>query len=307
MTSRKDEIARLHSARPRSYFMRTSLVAFALLGAGAWLWTVVGAVDLLGAHRLANVSRFLVHDAAPYPLRESGFSWQALRAWIAMMWETQAAEGAAATLWISVIAILIAGSAALPLALAGARVLAVPDPFLASNAGDQRGLEWTLRRTFALLVRQLSVAMRAIPEYVLAFLLLAILGSNAWAAILALALHNAGILGRLGTETVENLDARPLRALRLAGADRGALALWVALPLAFPRFLLYFFYRFETCVREATVLGILGIASLGASVQEARARQRYDEMLFLILVGGAIVLLADLVSQLARTWIRRET
>ena len=58
-------------------------------------------------------------------------------------------------------------------------------------------------------------------------------------------------------------------------------------------------------VREATVLGMLGVASLGAEVVEVRARHFYDELLLLIVFGVGIVLLAALCSYLARSWIRR--
>ena len=71
-----------------------------------------------------------------------------------------------------------------------------------------------------------------------------------------------------------------------------------------PRFLLFFFYRFETCVREATVLGMLGIYSLGYWVDEARSRGRYDEMLFLVALGALLVLAADFVSWWARRAVR---
>ena len=64
-----------------------------------------------------------------------------------------------------------------------------------------------------------------------------------------------------------------------------------------------FFYRFETCVREATVLGMLGVVSLGYFVKEARTRHFYDEMLLLVAFGGGIVLLADLLSYLVRGWV----
>jgi len=77
------------------------------------------------------------------------------------------------------------------------------------------------------------------------------------------------------------------------------------LPLALPRFLLYFFYRFETCVREATVLGMLGVVSLGYWIQEARARQTYDELLLFVGLGALLVLAADAVSIAARGWLRR--
>ncbi|HRV82758.1 MAG TPA: ABC transporter permease, partial [Planctomycetota bacterium] len=67
----------------------------------------------------------------------------------------------------------------------------------------------------------------------------------------------------------------------------------------------FFFYRFETCVREATVLGMLGVVSLGYHIREMRARQFYDEMLVLVVLGGLLVLAADLVSGLLRHRLRR--
>ena len=60
----------------------------------------------------------------------------------------------------------------------------------------------------------------------------------------------------------------------------------------------------ETCVREATVLGMLGVVSLGYWIQDARAKQYYDEMILLVAVGAAIVLVADLASALARRYVR---
>ena len=76
-------------------------------------------------------------------------------------------------------------------------------------------------------------------------------------------------------------------------------------PMALGRYLLYFFYRFETCVREATVLGMLGVVSLGYYVIEARAHGQYSTMLFLILLGGLLVMLADIISDVARRWLQK--
>ena len=189
------------------------------------------------------------------------------------------------------------------LAPLAANNLATRRPF--DSAPGQDALGW---RVLRLATRATMVLMRSIPEYVLAFLLLAVLGPNhAWPAVLALALHNGGILGRLGGETIENLDPHPLRSLRVIGAPRRSILVGAVFPLALGRYLLYFFYRFETCVREATVLGMLGIVSLGFYIQEARAKMYYDEMLLLILLGVGIVLLSDLVSALARRYVRTGT
>ena len=52
---------------------------------------------------------------------------------------------------------------------------------------------------------------------------------------------------------------------------------------------------------------MLGISSLGFWIQDARARNHYDEMFFLILLGGTLVLIGDLLSAGAREWVRRQT
>jgi phosphonate transport system permease protein len=179
----------------------------------------------------------------------------------------------------------------------------------ARRSGEERvtteprhALRW---RAVTFTARSVAVLLRALPEYVLAFLLAAMLPEVAWAAVLALALHNGGILGRLYGETLENLPPRPFRAWADLGASRSQLAVLALLPAALPRFLLYFFYRFETCVREATVLGLLGVVSLGYWIQDARARLQYDTMLLLVGLGIVIVLLGDLCSYVARALVRR--
>jgi len=186
------------------------------------------------------------------------------------------------------------------LALPASRRFSSAKPWL--PGGARRARLWILPR---LLSRALLILFRGLPEYVWAFLLIAMLGPSPWSLVLALALHNAGILGRFGSELTDDLDPRPLAALRGLGARRGQLAAFAIYPLTLGRFLLYFFYRWETCVRESTVLGMLGVASLGFWIVDERARGRYDEMLFFILLGILLVLLGDLVSRLVRGGLRR--
>ena len=76
-------------------------------------------------------------------------------------------------------------------------------------------------------------------------------------------------------------------------------------PAVLPRFLIYFFYRWETCLRETTALGILGCATLGKHIREVNSKFRYDEMMMLILLGAGIVILGDLLSAFVRRWARR--
>ena len=300
MSVQAASIRELHRRRPRSRLVRgtgwaLALFAFYSFASGEIAWS-----DFFSARRRSNFDRFLSEDALPFPLRESGFSWSGFGEWAGALFHSNGLEAMSATLWISVLAIVIAGAVSLILAPLGARTLANAQPFTDSQEQRGRGYWFAL----VALTRVVAVLLRAIPEYVWAFLLLAMIGPTAWPVIIALAIHNSGILARLGSETIENLESAPLESLAAVGASRRQLSTLAALPLALPRFLLYFFYRFETCVREATVLGMLGVVSLGYWIADARGRQHYDEMILLIALGAILVLIGDLVSYFARRWIR---
>lgn len=278
------EAGRLRRTRRRSLFQRASAAVVLLTVTWSWWFGGFCLTEPLSARRVSNLNRFL-GELRP---QAADADVLARRAW----------EASKQTLALSVAAIVLAGAAGLVLALPAARNVAAREPF----SRERPGGVW---RGVVVVTRLVLMFFRAIPEYVWAFLLLAMLGQQAWPAVLALAIHNAGILGRLGAEVVENVEPAVPRALRDLGATRLQVALAGVLPLVLPRFLLYFFYRWETCVREATVLGLLGFTSLGYWIADARARDRYDHMLVYVLLGAALVLLGDVVSAVTRAFVRR--
>jgi phosphonate transport system permease protein len=240
------------------------------------LFSDITFADLFTEQRLNNWQRFWTKDVVPDAPNGIGV-------WLAEQMNSYGYKAIFATLAISVVAIFLAGASGMLLSFGAARTIGGLQP-----------------SSFSPLIRIACIVLRAIPEYVLAFLLLAIFGATAWPAILALAIHNAGILGRLGGEVVENLPRRPLQSLDALGATRAQLATNAVFPMGVARYLLYFFYRFETCVREATILGMLGVISIGYYVVEARAHNDYAQMLLLICLGAVLVFIADVVSDAAR-------
>jgi phosphonate transport system permease protein len=305
--SRSARVDELHRRRPKSRLVRASIALLAALAAYAWLSGDVPLGELLEPRRMANVERFAKEEIWPHRLLGRPFDPVELAAWMRDLFIAKhGGTGALATLAIAVLAISLAGALGLALVPFAARNLTARTPFEAASPSDATARGATLHwRAVTAVARAFLIFLRAIPEYVWAFLLLAMLGPSAWPAVLALAIHNAGILGKLGAETVENLESAPLRALRDLGAKRSQIGVFAVLPLSLSRFLLYFFYRFETCVREATVLGMLGVVSLGYWIQDARAKHFYDEMLFFVALGAVIVLCGDLVSAIARRALRR--
>jgi phosphonate transport system permease protein len=303
MSDRARTIDMLHRRRPRSRFLRVSAWLAVALVATAWQGGGFLADPGWTPRRAANLQRFL-GEIVPFPLQGRPWDSAAAADWARGLWDAKLAHATAETLAISILAILLAGVMGALLAPWAARSFARPDPFLPDlrPAGRARRLAWT---ALVAAVRALLALLRSIPEYVWAFLLLALFGPTVWPLVLALALHNAGILGKLTADMVENLEQPTLSALRGLGAGRATIAMAGMAPLSMNRFLLYLFYRWETCVREATVLGMLGMVSLGFWIRDARARNHYDEMLLAMLCGAVLVIVGDLVSAVLREVVRR--
>lgn len=292
----------LWRSRPRSRFVRASLIAFVAMLCLSWFAGGFDFGDAFSARRAANFDRFLT-EIRPYPLQGQPWDWGVAATWAGQQLDDKGWTAALSTLAISLVAIFLAATAGLALALPAARNFATAEPF---GPAGRAPTAWRVAfwRAVVVATRVVLILLRALPEYIWAFLLIAMLGPSAWPAVLALAVHNAGILGRLDAETVENVDSRTLIALRALGARRSQIAAVGLFPAVLPRLLLYFFYRWETCVREATVLGMLGVVSLGYWIDDARNRGQLDTMLFLILLGAGIVLTGDLVSAVARRMVR---
>lgn len=314
MTRTRSYIDELYGRRPRSQFVRVSVMACLALTAVAWLSGGFHMSDIWSAHRLENLQRFLkaVH---PYDLRDTGLTVSGIATWSAELMHDRGWHALGVTLGISIAAIVLAAIIAGILSLFAAGNVATAEPWgdvfrkttprrdPASSAGPALVLLW---RSVLLTARAALIAARSVPEYIWAFLLIAAIGPSAWPAVLALAIHNTGILGKLWAENIENVDPAIPATLRAYGQSRLQVALFGVVPIALPRMLLYFFYRWETCIREATVLGMLGILSIGLWIKDARARDWYDEMLFFMLLGSLLVIAGDIVSSFARRQLHNE-
>ena len=271
------KIEELWKNRRQNKFLKWSLLIFILSSLWVWFFSGLEVSDFFSDRRLRNWRRFWLEDANPKAPN-------GLFVWVLEQLNMYGYKALASTLAIATVATVLAGLTGL---------------ILSYNAASSIGAT-ILKKRISFFVKGLCILLRALPEYILAFLLLAALGATAWPAIFALAIHNAGILGRLGGEVVENLPSRPLEALHNLGASKANMAVYVVVPMGMARYLLYFFYRFETCVREATIIGMLGVISIGYYVIEMRAQNQYDAMLFLMALSAFLVLLADVVSDWSR-------
>lgn len=235
----------------------------------------------------------------PEPIRSSG-EWSELKSWAGNLWERTGKEALWNTVAMATAAIILAGILALLALPLASRALAQARP-MDLPCGQNHALKSNSWRGLGITTRGGFILTRAIPEYIYAYILIGLLGTSAWPLIIAIALHNFGILGRLWGEVMENQSYVNARQVLAAGAGRGQTYLSIFLPESFNRFLMYLFYRWETCIRETTVLGMLGVASLGLEISLARGFYRaYDQMFFYVLLGASVIFVGDLISVYAR-------
>lgn len=151
-------------------------------------------------------------------------------------------------------------------------------------------------------VRRLMDACRAINEIVFALLFVVAVGLGPFAGVMALFVHNVGVIAKLFSEAVEAIDPRPVEGIRATGTKKlqevifgvipQVMALWISLAL----------YRFETNVRSATVLGMVGAGGIGQLLWENIRSFAYDETAAIMIIIVVSITLIDMLSQRLRKW-----
>lgn len=156
-------------------------------------------------------------------------------------------------------------------------------------------------RWLRLPARLLLNVLRSIPELVWAAFMVLAAGLGPFAGCLALAVHTAGVLGRLFAETLENTPPAPARALREAGSGATIAFLYGTLPVVLPQFTSYALYRWEYNIRMAAVLGFVGAGGLGQMLYVALSVFKTNEAATLLIAMIVIVIAVDAFSG----WLRR--
>ncbi len=145
-------------------------------------------------------------------------------------------------------------------------------------------------------VRRLMDAARAINEMVFAMLFVVAVGLGPFAGVLAIFVHTTGILAKLFSEAVEAIDPHPVEGIRATGANAMEEIVYGIIPQVLPLWISYSLYRFESNVRSATVVGMVGAGGIGVVLWEIIRGFYYAETCaVMILVVGTVSVL-DMIS-----------
>jgi phosphonate transport system permease protein len=160
------------------------------------------------------------------------------------------------------------------------------------------------RGAVRLLARAVLLVLRSVPPTVWAIMALLVLFPGVLPGAVALGLYTGGILGRLVAEAWESIDARARDALTGSGVRPTLAAVAAMTPPSAHHLLTYTLYRFEICVRDTAVVGIVGAAGLGRLFAENLAAFRFPVLTTLLLTSFALSLAAELVGRRIRQALR---
>jgi phosphonate transport system permease protein len=150
-------------------------------------------------------------------------------------------------------------------------------------------------------VRRLMDACRAINEMVFAMLFIVAVGLGPFAGVLALFVHTTGTLAKLFSEAVEAIDPRPVEGVKATGSHRLVEIVYGVLPQVLPLWVSFTLYRFESNVRSASVVGMVGAGGIGVVLYEVIRGFQYAQTCALLIMLVVTVTLIDLAS----AWLRR--
>lgn len=195
------------------------------------------------------------------------------------------------TLVMSVTAMVFAALGALLTIAPASRTLTV---------GPLAGNHPAVDRVALVMFRGAHTLARAVPEVVWALLVVFVVRPGVLAGAIALALHEAGVLGRLGGDVIDDLDRGPLQALRASGAGRFTVLAYGVLPQAVPQLITFALYRWEVVIRASVVVGFITAAGLGHELRLALSFRRWTELGLVLFASVMLVWAVEAISVLLR-------
>jgi len=168
--------------------------------------------------------------------------------------------------------------------------------FVAFPLGFLAARNMTPHTLFYQAIRLIMNFVRTIPDLALGLLFVAAVGLGAFAGTLALFIHTSTVLGKLLSESVENIDEGVVDAVRATGAGYAQVITFAVLPQVLPDLISFTLYRLETNIRAASVLGLIGAGGIGYLMNTSFRTFQYQEAAAIVLVLIFLVMAVDYAS-----------
>lgn len=154
------------------------------------------------------------------------------------------------------------------------------------------------------IARTITIFFRAIPEFIMAMILVIAVGFGALPGVLALGFHTMGFLAKFYAEEMEHVSIGPIEALEATGANQYQKVMFAIIPQIVPSFVGFSLYILDRNIRMATMLGIVGAGGIGYRLQSSFRMFNYREVSAIIIIIFVTIYLIDMVSSRLRLLLK---
>jgi phosphonate transport system permease protein len=154
-----------------------------------------------------------------------------------------------------------------------------------------------------IIARAITVFFRAIPEFIMAMILVIAIGFGAMPGVLALGFHTMGFLAKFYAEDIEHINKGPVDALKSSGASKRQIISFAVIPQIIPSFVGNNLYILDRNIRMATMLGIVGAGGIGYELQSSFRMFEYQKVSTIILIIFITIFFIDNISSYIRSKI----
>jgi phosphonate transport system permease protein len=154
-------------------------------------------------------------------------------------------------------------------------------------------------------LRGVFAVLRAVPEVIIAIIILTVTGLTPFTGALALAIGGIGTHGKWTYETIEAVPGGTAEAVSAAGGNILEVARWGLWTAAAPELMSLALYRFEINVRTSAILGLIGVGGVGDMLTGYTQYRQWDSVGVLIIVVIVVTMIIDAISGAIRRRIMR--
>ena len=148
--------------------------------------------------------------------------------------------------------------------------------------------------------RFLMTMSRSVHEIVWGLIFVSAVGLGALAGVLAMAVRSIGFISKTIAEAIEDVDPKPIEAMRAVGATKFQILIFAILPQIIPVFVGNMIFEWDINIRRSTILGLVGAGGLGLLLFRQMAMSNYGGIAIVILAVLALIILGEVASHYAR-------
>lgn len=153
---------------------------------------------------------------------------------------------------------------------------------------------------FKVVIRAFASCMRNIPALAWTLILVPAFGIGKFVGVIALIIGSLGSMTRFFTETIEEIDAGKIEAIRATGGSYWQMLKSAVMPQCIPGLISWVLYSLELDIRASTIIGMVGGGGIGFFMQTAIKQFKYDEASMAIVSIAVFIVLIELASKKIR-------